>query len=298
MTHLEGAIVPVITPFTKAGRIDGDAMARHIGFLIAHGVQGIACLGTVGEFGVMTLREREHVIQIACAAAGGRISVLAGVGDTCEKNTICLAKRARACGANAILLLPPYFSVYAPDMVKRYMLDVAAKAALPIVLYNFPALSGFDMTADWVGALAADCDAIVGIKETVADIGHIRRMLAVKRLRSDFRVFAAYEDQFLDALRMGADGFINATANFAPEYTAGLFASYCAGADAAALSNRQRKLNQAMAVYACSKPLLLAVKQAVYERLDMSDQGERLPGRSLDASECEKVRCVLASLAL
>ncbi len=288
MKRLCGVNPPVITIFDENYKIDIEASKRQADFLIEKGVDGLAYLGTSGEFSIMTVQEKKDFICEMTRYVAGRVNVIVGVGDTCLENTMELLEYVESIGVDGVLLINPYFSVYSTDMVEAYFKYVASHTRLPIIIYNFPDLTGYCFSADVVCDLVKANPNIVGIKDTIADFGHLRSMQKVKEINPEFSVFCAYEDQAMGLLACGVDGFINATANFAPEYTVGTYQAAKRG-DFNEAADWFRKMVEAMDIYTYSTPLFLACKQAMYYRVLEQDGHERLPGMPLDAEMKAKV---------
>lgn len=288
MGKFYGVIPPVITIFDDKGNIDIGANRRHLDFLISNKIHGVAYLGTTGEFGSLTLQEKKWFLQEMSTYCSKRIPILAGISDTCLTNVLELAQHCEQIGIDGLLLLPPYFSVYSAEMTASFFSTVAASTRLPIVLYNFPALTGFDMTVEWVSSLAQRFDTIIGIKETVSSLEHIRKMMSVKQARHDFLVFAAFDDQFLEAKRLGVDGFIPASANCFPECSVDLW-------------NKPDELQfqriiRAQTIYQQTLPLYLGVKEAVYQREKFNNCSERLPAMTVSSAERKKIQNLLRAM--
>lgn len=295
MKKLKGLNPPVITVFDGQGEIDFAAMRQHADYMIANGVDGLAYLGTSGEFGVMTQAQKLRLIREMVPYCKGRAQVFVGVGDTCLDNTLELARAAEAAGADALLSVIPYFSVYGEENVEAYYSAVAQASGLPVILYNFPALTGFDLSPELVERLALRHPNILGVKDTVPERAHLLAMLEIKKKKPEFSVFCAYETQALDMVCAGVDGFINATANFAPQYTAALLRAHAAG-DNAAMERSYRQMCQAGRVYEYAVPLLLAVKEAVYQKVLGRRGFEKLPGLPLKPEAAAAVAEILAEL--
>ena len=225
MKRLCGVNPPVITIFDEHHKVDIEASKRQADFLISKGVDGLAYLGTSGEFSIMTVEEKKNFINEMIKYVNGRVNVIVGVGDTCLENTMDLLKFVEQAGADGVLLINPYFSVYSTDMVEAYFGYVASHTSLPIIIYNFPDLTGYCFNADVVARIVKANPNVVGIKDTIADFNHVLSMQKVKEINPDFSVFSAYENQAMGLLVCGVDGFINATANFAPEYTVNTYQS-------------------------------------------------------------------------
>lgn len=297
MKKICGVNPPVITVFDGDGRIDLEACRRHADFLISKGVDGLAYLGTSGEFSVLTMAEKRQLIGEMVRHVDHRVNVIVGVGDTCLDNTMELLDFAGRAGADGALLVNPYFSVYDSGMVEDYCGYVAGHTELPLIIYNFPGLTGYCFQPETVARLAKRYPNIVGIKDTVDDFNHVLAMRRVKEVNPDFSVFAAYENQALGLLACGVDGFINATANFAPEFTVGAYRAAVKG-DLNETAVWFRKMVRAMEVYSFSEPLFLACKQAVYSRVLKRRGGERLPARPLGPEAVAGVERILGELGL
>lgn len=297
MKKLCGVNPPVITIFDENYKIDLEASKRQADFLIEKGVDGLAYLGTSGEFSIMTVEEKKNFIREITRYVAGRVNVIVGVGDTCLDNTLELLKYVESVGVDGVLLINPYFSVYSTEMVEAYFKYVAAHTSLPIIIYNFPDLTGYCFNADVVCNLVKNNSNIVGIKDTIADFNHLLSMQKVKEINPDFSVFSAYENQAMGLLACGVDGFINATANFAPEYTVNTYRAAKRG-DFNEAAVWFKKMVDAMDIYTFSTPLFLACKQAMYYRVLEHDGHERLPGLPLDAEMKAKVYNKMRELEL
>ncbi len=282
MKKLCGVNPPVITIFDDKCKIDIEASKRQADFLISQGVDGLAYLGTSGEFSIMTVEEKKNFIKAMIDHVDGRVNVIVGVGDTCLENTMELLKFVEAAGADGVLLINPYFSVYSSEMVEAYFGYVASHTSLPIIIYNFPDLTGYCFNPDVVCKLVRDNSNIVGIKDTINDFNHVLSLQKAKEINPDFSVFCAYENQAMGLLVTGVDGFINATANFAPEFTVNTYRAAKRG-DFNEAAVWFKKMVSAMDIYSFSTPLFLACKQAMYYRVLNQDGHERLPALSLEA---------------
>lgn len=291
---LFGENPPVVTIFKENGEVNYEAMFHHADYMIEHGVHGLAYLGTSGEFCVMTQKQKLELICNMVPYVKGRVQVLVGIGDTCLENTLELAECAQKAGADGLLAVIPYFNIYAEENVEAYYHALANAVSLPLVLYNFPALTGFDLNPALVERLALSEENILGIKDTVPEEEHLKAMLEIKKKKPEFSVFCAYETQALSMAEAGVDGFVNATGNFAPEFTRELLDAREAG-DHEGMKEAAKKMEQASEVYQYATPLLLAVKEAVYQILDEKGT-ERLPGLSLNQEKKEHIAKILTKI--
>ena len=296
MKRLTGLIPPAVTIFDQEGRIDWKAMKTHADYMIRGGVDGLSYLGTSGEFSVMTQAVKKELIQNMVPYVKDRTQVVVGIGDTCLENTLELAREAEKAGADGLLAVTPYFSIYGEENVEAYFDCLAAQVRLPLLIYNFPALTGFDMNPELVKRLAKKNPLILGIKDTVPETEHLKQMLEIKKEKPEFSVFCAYESQALEMTSRGIDGFINATANFAPQFTAALLKAAKDGRREE-MELAAEKMCRAAKVYEYATPLLLAVKEAVYQILGMRGT-EKLPGLALKEESQAAIKTILKELQL
>lgn len=295
MKKLSGLIPPAVTIFDEKGLVDYDAMKKHADYMIEKGVDGISYLGTSGEFSVMTQEQKKELIRTMVPYISERVQAVAGIGDTCLDNTLELAKEAEAAGAAGVLAIIPYFSIYGEENVEAYYGRLAEEVKLPILIYNFPALTGFDVNPKQMERLSKRYPNIAGVKDTVPEASHLKAMLKIKESKPEFSVFCAYETQALELMGAGVDGFINATANFVPEYTAGLLKAGKEG-NRTELEAAFEKMQQAAQVYQYGTPLLLAVKEAVYQKVLGKRGTEKLPGLPLKEEYQNKIKEILENL--
>lgn len=262
MKKFSGCIPPVSSTFTPDGRVDRAAAKRLADYLIEHGVHGLFYLGTGGEFSQMSREERMEMAEAGVEAAARRVPVLIGVGSPNTREAVELAKHAESIGADGIVVINPYYwKVSAPNL-DAYYKAICSAVKLPVLIYNFPDLTGQDMNAEVVKRLVLANDNIVGIKETIDNVGHIRAMIrTVKAVRPDFSVFAGYDDHLLNTLELGGDGSITASMNFAPDLSVGIYEAFQKG-DYQKAVELDRKLVQLPALYGLEVPFMSVIKYA------------------------------------
>ena len=295
MNNLKGVFPPIITTFKENGSIDLEASKKHIDFLVARGVDGIAFFGTSGEFFSISLEEKKNYIDEVLKYVNGRVKILVGVGGTNKNEVIEFLDYLKEKEIAGVLLINPYFVVYDENEVEDYYNYIAQKTEFNIIIYNFPQLTGFNFNPELVKRLVRKNKNIVGIKDTISDQGHLIDMLEVKEENKDFIVYCAFESQAFGALINGVEGFINATANFVPEFTVGLWKNY-QEKNLEKCSEYYQKMCDAMKVYKLSSPLLLACKQAVYDIVLGYEGYERKPALPLSNENKEKLKEILREL--
>ena len=222
-TRFEGIIPPVSTIFTEAGAFDPKGQALVIEKLIAAGVDGLFMCGTGGEFSQMSTAERKTVAEFAVKQAAGRAKVLVGVGSNNQREAVELAIHAESIGADGIVAVnPSYWKVTEPRLL-NYFTDIAGTTKLPVLLYNIPFLTGQDLSPAFVKSVVEAAPNVVGIKETIDSIGHIREMInVVGAVQPGFQVLAGYDDHLLTTLMLGGAAASSRPAEtFAPELSIG-----------------------------------------------------------------------------
>ena len=258
-----GIIPPVSTIFTADGQLDKPGTAALIDDLIKAGVDGLFFLGSGGEFSQLGAEERKAIARFAIDHVDRRVPVLIGTGGTNARETIELSQHAQQAGADGIVVINPYYWKVSEANLIRYFEQVADSVTLPVMLYNFPALTGQDLTPALVKTLADSRSNIIGIKDTIDSVGHLRTMInTVKSVRPSFSVFCGYDDHLLNTMLLGGDGAITASANFAPELSVGIYRAWREG-DLATAATLNKKLLQLPAIYALETPFVSLIKYSM-----------------------------------
>ena len=260
---LSGIVVPIPTLFDDRGRVDDEANTRHIDWLIDRGVHGIFALGTTGEFTSLSTDERRAFAGLAVRAARGRVPVFVGCSSPWTDEAIAYARHAEEVGAGGAVAVLPYYWIPPERSVHEHYRLLARGTALPVYIYNFPALTGRSITPHLVAQLAADHPNIAGLKDTVDSIAHIQETIALTRpRRPDFSVLAGMDYHLLNTLLLGGNGCVPGSANFAPEPFVRIYGDAVAGRlDAAA--ERARSLAPFARLFALQAPPFIIVKEAM-----------------------------------
>ncbi|MFP7478921.1 4-hydroxy-tetrahydrodipicolinate synthase [Terribacillus saccharophilus] len=266
VTQFHGIIPPVSTIMDEKGQLDKSGMTTLIDYLIDSGVNGLFFLGTGGEFSQMSKELRKEVAAFAIEHVQNRVPVLIGTGSPSTTEAIELSQHAQKAGADGVVIINPYYwSLSEANLFQHYQ-EIAEQIELPIILYNFPALTGQDLTPDMVLRLATQFPHIIGIKDTVDSIAHTREIIMkVKPIKPSFKVFCGYDDQLLNTLALGGDGAIPATANFVPELTTGIYKAFAKQNYQEVMSLHQQ-LAPLMELYKLDSPFVGIVKEALRQR--------------------------------
>lgn len=221
MGDLRGSIVPMITPFTEGGQVDDGALRDLIERAIEAGSHGISVTGTTGEPSALTLEEREHVMEVAAKAVDGRVPFVPGTGTNNFEETVRLTRAAEALGADAALVIVPYYSRPSQEGLYRYFAAVADTSRIPILIYNIPGRTAVNMEPATMARLRSDRPQVVGVKESNTDFEHVSKVLY--ECGREFLVFSGIELLCYPMLAIGGAGHVSATANVLPAEVARLY---------------------------------------------------------------------------
>lgn len=279
-----GSMVALVTPMFADGSLDHEAMARLVDWHIEQGTQAIVAVGTTGESA--TLDEKEHcrLIREIVDLANGRIPVIAGTGANSTREAIDLTRCALEGGADACLLVTPYYNKPTQEGLYLHHKAIAEAVPIPQILYNVPGRTACDMLPDTVKRLAAISN-IVGIKEATGDL---RRLAELRQLCGDeLDLYSGDDATGLEFLLGGGKGVISVTANVVPQAMQQMCAAALSGdrRSAEVINNRLMPLHKDLFVEANPIP----VKWALYE-MGMIQEGIRLPLTPLSVRFHETVR--------
>ncbi|MDQ0338257.1 4-hydroxy-tetrahydrodipicolinate synthase [Caldalkalibacillus uzonensis] len=259
----KGIIPPVPTIVNEQGQLDEAGMKKLVDYLIEGGVHGLLMLGTSGEFSQMSFEQRKQVAEFVVRYVDQRVPVMIGTGSPSTREAIELSRHAEQIGADGALVINPYYWPLAEDHLYAHYASIAEAVSFPVLVYNFPLLTGQDITPDFLYRLAMDYENIMGVKETLDTAGHYREIIVkIKQKRPEFAVFSAYDDHLLNTLALGGDGSIPGSANFAPEITVGLYEAFQAGDYDKALQ-LHRRLALLMEMYKLDVPFVNVLKEAI-----------------------------------
>ncbi|WP_375089044.1 dihydrodipicolinate synthase family protein [Peribacillus sp. RS7] len=294
--NFHGIIPPVVTLFDETGNLDIPLNRSYIDLLISKNIDGILLMGSSGEFSSLTTEERKLYVREMINHINGRVPVMVGVGHTSLKEVLELTSYAEEHGANGVLVVNPYYWKLSDEQLYRHFSSVANHTNLQVFIYNIPLLTGQNLSIELIKKLAEDHSNITGIKETVSDFGHLRQVLEeVKNVRSDFRVFSAFDEHLLPAQMIGAAGSINGSAVFMPEISVDLYESYQKG-DLAEAQKYHQVISKLMDLYNYGPTFFTAMKEAVHQRWFDVPAGHRSPCDVYPADLSDKVAALLKIL--
>ncbi|HET8721484.1 MAG TPA: 4-hydroxy-tetrahydrodipicolinate synthase [Nitrospira sp.] len=286
-----GSLVAIVTPF-RNGKVDERALADLIEWQIANGTDGIVPCGTTGESATLTHEEHHRVVRLTVEVVNRRVPVIAGTGSNSTDEAISLTRHAKQAGAEAALLITPYYNKPTQEGLYRHYKAVAEAVDLPLVLYNIPGRTGVNMLPATVARLAV-MKNVVGIKE---GSGSVQQASEIAQTCGDRLTVLSGDDALtLPMMAVGAKGVITVTANVVPKEMAQLTASFLAG-----------RLDEARRIHFALSPLFAALFYEtnpipVKEALGMMGKIEpelRLPLCAMGADNRNQLAKVLKDLRL
>lgn len=284
---ISGSIVALVTPMHHTGEVDWDSLRQLVEWHVAEGTNAIVAVGTTGESATLDVDEHLDVIRTTIKAAAGRIPVIAGTGANSTREAIELTRAAADIGADACLLVTPYYNKPTQEGLYQHYKAIAGAVDIPQILYNVPGRTGVDMQNATVARLAGTRN-IVGIKDATGNLERGRELIGLVGER--MAVYSGDDATAFELILMGAKGNISVTANVAPAAMSQVCAAALKGDAEVA-----RRLNAPLA--ALHKDLFIEsnpipVKWALHE-MGRCDIGIRLPLTELAEAAREPVRAAL-----
>ncbi len=209
----QGSIVALITPF-KNGEVDYEAFENLIEFHITHGTDAILVCGTTGESPTLTFEEHDEVIEFVVKKAKGRIKVIAGTGANATHEAVDLTAHAKEVGADAALLVVPYYNKPTQEGIYKHFATVAEEVDIPIILYNIPSRTGVEIAPETIYRLVRDYPNIIGSKESTPNMDRISTLYNM--LGDNFIILSGDDSLTLPMMALGAKGVISVANNILP----------------------------------------------------------------------------------
>jgi 4-hydroxy-tetrahydrodipicolinate synthase len=246
----KGSFVALITPF-RGGKVDEAAFQELVSWQIGQGTHGLVPCGTTGESPALEDDEHERVVALCVEAAKGRVPVVAGTGTNSTQHTIELTRHAKAAGADAALIVCPYYNKPTQEGLYQHFKAVHDAVDLPIVIYNIPGRSAVDMSNQTMARLA-QLPNIVGVKDATNDLARPLRMRV--EIGSGFAMLSGEDATAVAYLAQGGDGCISVTANVAPRLLAELHEAWHRGEIATVRRINERLIPLHDALFAETSP--------------------------------------------
>lgn len=258
-TSLQGVLTALSTPFTEDGSLDEAALRHLVDRSLDGGVDGVVVGGSTGEVGALTTEERRRIVEVVVDQTAHRVPVVAQTGATSTRLALELSQHAQEVGADVLMVITPYYEPISRDESVAYLRDVAASVELPVMLYNMPAATGFNLDVDTVRELAETIDTVRYIKDSSADWEQALRL--IHHHGDVIDTFIGWDSYAFSALAEGAKGIVAGTANVVPAELAALYRSISNG-DLTGALGLWRKLYPVIDGL-LGEPFIPAVKAAV-----------------------------------
>lgn len=291
-------ITPTICVYQEDGRVDYDACAALIDRVVSAGIDGIVLNGSNGEFFHLSDDERCGLVDTAVEAIDHRAKLYVGTGSMSQETAVKLTRYAHEAGADAALVVPPFYFQLSPQSMEAFYDAIATCSDGDVLLYNFPTLTGNDVTPELTAKLVAKHENIVGYKDTVVDVAHTRRVIeAVSPLRPEFKAYSGFDENLAHNNLAGGAGTIGALSNLVPETCAAWAASINAG-DWEKSAEYQRTIDALMALYDISQPFMSTFRYALNLCGCPTSETCRAPFMPLDEGQKATTRALLESLQI
>ncbi|BFM12191.1 4-hydroxy-tetrahydrodipicolinate synthase [Simiduia litorea] len=288
---IQGSMVALVTPMTASGELDWQSLATLVEWHIAEGTHALVAVGTTGESATLDVDEHLAVITAVVKQVAGRIPVIAGTGANSTREAIELTQRAKGAGADACLLVTPYYNKPTQEGLYLHHMAVADAVDIPQILYNVPGRTGVDMKPETVLRLAGHKN-IVGVKEATGDLERARVLIA--KAPKDFLIYSGDDETAVELMLAGGKGDISVTANAAPNLVAKMCDLAIAGDAEAARAINKKLMPLHVAMFVESNPI--PVKWAV-SKLGHTAHGIRLPLTPLSEQFHDQMQAALKAAA-
>lgn len=288
----QGSYVALITPMREDFSVDEPSMERFIEWHIEQGTNGLVPVGTTGESPTLSHVEHRRVVELTVEVARKRVPVVAGAGSNSTREAVELARHAESVGADAVLVVTPYYNKPTQEGLYRHFMAVADAVSIPVVIYNIPPRSVVDMSVATMARLAQHPN-IVGVKDATANL--TRPLHTRAACGPEFCQLSGEDHTALAFNAAGGHGCISVTANVAPKLCAEMHAAWRAGdvATAMAIQNRLLPLHDAMFAETSPGPVKFAASL-----LGFTSPQCRLPMAPIAAENAERVRAAMAEVGL
>jgi 4-hydroxy-tetrahydrodipicolinate synthase len=291
---LEGMFVPHITPFSRDGKFDEEALRALVKFWLDGGVSGLAPCGSNGEAPYLSREERRRVIKVVMDEVGGSVTVVAGTGSMSTWETTQLTKDAKDLGVDAALVVTPfYFRLSSREMYEHYKAVLEA-VDLPLVLYNVPKFTGYSLEATTISRLVSEYSNVIGVKDSGGNLSTITE--TIRLVGDKISVLAGTADVTLPTLMFGGKGAVIAVANVFPKLSANLYDAFKRGKYEEA-SHLQKLITYVNDVLVKKYNQLSAIKEAL-RLLGLPAGYPRRPALPLEKAEKKEVENLLTMAEL
>lgn len=285
MAIFTGSGVALVTPFQRDGAVDFDKLRELVDYHCTHGTDAIIICGTTGEASTLTHEEHLECIRVCVEQTAGRLPVVAGTGSNCTETAVYLSKEAEKYGADALLVVTPYYNKATQKGLIAHYTTIANAVKLPIIMYNVPSRTGCNILPQTAVTLAKNVENIVAIKEASGSISQVAKLMSLADGCLD--LYSGNDDQVVPLLSLGGLGVISVTANVVPQETHDMVQKFMDGDFKGAAKLQLSMVALSDAMFCEVNPI--PVKKAV-ELCGLCDGTLRMPLTEMEPENVEKLR--------
>lgn len=288
-----GAAVALVTPMLSNGDVDYKGLKELIEFQIAGGTDAIVACGTTGEASTLSHEEHLDVIRFTVKEVAGRVPVIAGTGSNSTETAIYLSKKAEEAGADALLLVTPYYNKATQKGLVEHFVKTAEAVKIPAILYNVPSRTGCNILPKTVKAISERAKNVVAIKEASGNISQVAELASI--MDEDFAIYSGNDDQIVPLLSLGGLGVISVLSNVAPRETHDIVATYLAGDVKTSCKLQLKAIDLINSLFCEVNPI--PVKTAL-NLMGMAGGPLRLPLTEMDPTNVERLKKSLVNYGI
>lgn len=293
MAVFKGAGVAIVTPFTKNNEVDYEKLGELIEFQITEGTDSIIICGTTGEASTLTHEEHLECIRYTVNKVNKRVPVIAGTGSNCTDTAIYLSKEAESYGADALLVVTPYYNKATQKGLIAHFTAIANTVSIPIIMYNVPSRTGCNILPQTVATLVKNVDNIVGIKEAS---GNIAQVAEIMQLCGDsIDLYSGCDEMVVPVLSLGGVGVISVLSNVVPKQTHEMVMKYLEGDVKGSCELQLKYLPLINALFCEVNPI--PVKKAL-NQMGFEVGGLRMPLTEMEPVNADRLLSALTSVGL
>lgn len=287
-----GSCVALVTPF-KNGKVDYETLKKLVEFHLKNDTSALVPCGTTGESATLTYKEHEEVVRYVVEVTKKRIPVIAGAGSNSTQETIDLSRAAKKDGADAVLLVVPYYNKPTQKGLYEHFRKVTEEVNIPIIIYNIPGRTGVNMLPETIAKLAKDCKNIIGVKEASGSLDQVSEI--IETCPKDFTVLSGDDALTLPMLAVGGKGVISVIANLVPQDMAEMCNAWFKGQTERAKELHHKMFPLIKALFIETNPIPIKTAMGL---VGFCSPELRLPLTSMEEKNLEKLKKVIHNYGL
>ncbi|MBQ3400308.1 MAG: 4-hydroxy-tetrahydrodipicolinate synthase [Lachnospiraceae bacterium] len=293
MAIFKGAGVAIVTPFHEDGSVNYEKLKELIDWQIANGTDAIIICGTTGESATLSEAEHEDVVRFAIRAVDHRVPIIAGTGSNATDTAIMLSKAAEADGADALLLVTPYYNKATQNGLFAHYKAISDEVNIPMIVYNVPSRTGTNVLPATMARMAKEIEHVVAIKEASGNISQIAQLAALVGDTCD--IYSGNDDQIIPIMALGGKGVISVLSNIAPQQTHDICQAYFDGDTAKAAKLQLDAIDLIGSLFCEVNPI--PVKTAM-NMMGMEVGPLRMPLTPMEEKNAERLRASMSAYGL